>query len=521
MGLRFDLRVANWLAFVLDGRAPVPLLGEEREEHEALISFVESLEGQFHSSLEREELFESLVLPLKLLVKNQEPPQRLLSALRSFFGGRRWTALLLPSGGANPIDRYLCSKKLLRDLISIRPKDPGLILQLQEPPEQIFSLTNVFPAFRTALSASSDWPGVLIWTQGGDSVFLPLGTDLSAAHVRAHWIFSHLSTRLGADLELLKSQFMLEFAEARMPASSRLTIVHLSDIHLGSRAASLRLPRIQDILANLINDLGEYAEAVIPLVSGDLMDNPDEDNLDRVRAFLGFLSSLGTEKPIVLLGNHDVRRNGYLSDDLKMAMQINDRSDAVRWFDDFKVAIACFDSVRNGKLARGSIGERQLLDMGSKLDEKCRGQHEYVVLAALHHHPIPVTIPEWYSRPFYERVLGKFFEKTDELEDAHSFVAFAEARRIAAILHGHKHIPRIDPTQAGIPVIGCGSSVGKVRTRDDSNFMSINMLTLNTSTKVLSARLLAERVAGGGMVEYQKHEIVWSPKPAPTYNAQV
>jgi hypothetical protein len=47
--------------------------------------------------------------------------------------------------------------------------------------------------------------------------------------------------------------------------------------------------------------------------------------------------------------------------------------------------------------------------------------------------------------------------------------------------------------------------------------MSINLVTINTSTKVLSARLLAERVAGGGLGQYKTHEIVWSPKTAAMY----
>jgi len=281
----------------------------------------------------------------------------------------------------------------------------------------------------------------------------------------------------------------------------------------------LRLPRIQNILANLIDDLSANGETVVLLVSGNLMDSPEEDNLDRVRAFLSVVSGLGTEPPIILLGNHDVRSDGYLSENLRVAMQLTERSGGVRWFDEHKLAIACFDSVRDGRLARGYIGERQLLDMGSNLDTKCRGNHDYVAIAALHHHPIPVKIPDWYARPFYERVLGPFFEKTEELEDATTFLSFIEERRFAAVLHGHKHIPRLDSTSSGIPVIGCGSTVGKVRTRDQGTFMSINLLTLNAATRVLSARLLAERVAGGGLGQYKAHEIVWSPKTAPTYTS--
>jgi hypothetical protein len=109
------------------------------------------------------------------------------------------------------------------------------------------------------------------------------------------------------------------------------------------------------------------------------MDSPEEDNLDRVRAFLGALQNIGTEPPIVLLGNHDVRRDGYLSENLRIAMQIDDRSGMVKWFEQHRLGIACFDSVRDRKLARGYIGERQFLDMGSKLTQR-RGDHGYMVI---------------------------------------------------------------------------------------------------------------------------------------------
>jgi hypothetical protein len=521
MGLRFDLRIANWLAHVLDERMPVPKLSNDWEEQEALGNFLRSLRDRdrFYSSPWGRRRFEDIVdAAEKLLKRRDEPLAGVLAELRHFLADRPWTALLVPSGANSEIDKLMCSSAFLQELIFIRPDDPGLVLQMEDPPQRIFSLTDVFPAFRTALAASTEWPGVLLWTQRGDSIFLSLSVQSSKKLVeQAHWIFSHLGTAIGVDLELLKEQYYREFPEVSSRPSERITIVHLSDIHLGCREAGLRLPRVQDILSNLINDLGADGEAIIPLVSGDLMDSPEEENLDRVRAFLSLLGNLGTEPPIVLLGNHDVRKDGYLSEDLRMAMQVDKRAGLVKWFEDLRLGIACFDSVRDGKLARGYIGERQFLDMGSDLDSKCRGHHDYIVIAALHHHPIPVEIPDWYARPFYERVLGGAFEKTDELEDASDFVAFVEQRQCAAVLHGHKHIPRLDSTSKGIPVIGCGSTVGKVRTRDKRPFMSINLVTINRATNKLSARLLAERIAGGGLGEYKSHEIVWSPEPTRTY----
>jgi hypothetical protein len=51
--------------------------------------------------------------------------------------------------------------------------------------------------------------------------------------------------------------------------------------------------------------------------------------------------------------------------------------------------------------------------------------------------------------------------------------------------------------------------------------MSINLLTINRSTGKLSARLLAERIAGGGLSEYRSHEIIFSPQPARHYQVPV
>ena len=521
MGLRFDLRIANWLAHVLDERMPVPKLNNDWEEREALGNFLRSLQDRdrFYSSPRGRRRFDNIVdASIRLLSRGNEPIAGVLTELRHFLGDRPWTALLVPSGTHSEIDNLICSSNFLKELIIIRPDDPGLVLQMEDPPKRIFSLTDVFPAFRTALAASTEWPGVLLWTQSGDSIFLSLSVQSPRKLMeQGHWIFSHLGTAIGVDLELLKEQYYREFPDVSSRPSERVTIVHLSDIHLGCREAGLRLPRVQDILSNLINDLGAGGEVIIPLVSGDLMDSPEEDNLDRVRAFLSWLGNLRTEPPIILLGNHDVRKDGYLAENLRVAMQVDKRSGLVKWFEDLRLGIACFDSVRDGKLARGYIGERQFLDMGSDLDSKCRGRHDYIVIAALHHHPIPVQVPDWYARPFYERVLGATFESTDELEDASDFVAFVEERQCAAVLHGHKHIPRFDSTPKGIPVIGCGSTVGKVRTRDKRPFMSINLLTINRSNSKLSARLLAERIAGGGLGEYTSHEIVWSPQPAQTY----
>jgi predicted phosphodiesterase len=75
------------------------------------------------------------------------------------------------------------------------------------------------------------------------------------------------------------------------------------------------------------------------------------------------------------------------------------------------------------------------------------------------------------------------------------------------LLHGHKHIPRAT-VHDGTAIVGCGSSVGKVGTRDGQPYMSINVVSVDGKERRVTSRLLAERIPGGGLVEQQRHELV-------------
>jgi hypothetical protein len=437
---------------------------------------------------------------------SQGIPHEMIQDLRSFFRDRSWTAFIIPSGQNEEIDKFLCSPSFLGNLVLIPSNTSGLILQLDEAPQDPFSLTDVFPAFRIALNEATQWPGVLIWTRTGDTVFIPLPTDnIEVTREAIRDIFLELGRRPYLDLEyfILRQQRMVRL---RKSPKSLFHIIHLSDIHLGSKEASQRISRVQQLVRNIIGQL-ETESKIVPLITGDLMDTPSKRCRDDVRLFMDFLSNLGTESPRMILGNHDVRKSGWLRNSYKTAFSLPSIASGVVWYDEHKVGLVCFNSVIKGRLARGYIGPEQLLDMGNEIDRK-KDWEEYALIGALHH-PIPVNIPEWYSEPFYERVLGNWYEQTDALEDADSFVDFAEKRKMVALLHGHKHIPRITKTPiAGIPVFGCGSTVSKLSTQDGGLYMSINIITLNKATGQLSGRLLAERIPGGGLTDYKHHEVI-------------
>ena len=516
MGLRINLQHASWLAHILNPASDyLPVLNSEHdwEQREVLRMFASQLRNSFFSSRGNEYLWRDRIDQLAHAIGEIDKSPWLvkchINRIRHFLGDRPWTALILPSTSDTDFDRELCDERLLRNVVEIRPGDPGLILQLQESPRDTLVLSDLFPAFRIALASISKWPGVLLWQNSGDAQFFPLD-ESPLFREQLHWIFSHLAASRQVDIEQLGDLYYNEFT-SRKPRVNEVTIIHLSDLHIGSRQASLRLPRLTQLVRNVIEEVGENKTFVIA-VSGDLMDSPDERNLNEVRLFLDGLANLTDEALITCLGNHDVRKNGFLAENLKMAMRLPSAGRVVRTFCNDRLGIVSFNSAVAGELATGFVGEQQMVDIANELDrtEKFR---ETRFIGMLHHHPVPVSVPDWYVRPFYEKWLRGAFEKTDTLKDADSFLKFVENRGFGCVIHGHKHIPHIDQSKAGVPIYGCGSSVGKVGTVDKHPYMSLNLISYNLDNNRLAARLLAERVPGGGLVEERRTEILAIPRP--------
>jgi len=517
MGLVMDLRIANWVAHLIEPDAPVPRLTNRFEEREGLQYFLHQMAQGFVSSPERMQELKGLTTSAldKLKGRDDDPtPGELLSDLRRFMGGRPWTALLIPSGRTET-DRYICSQTLLNRLVKVRPGCPGLILQPAEGSYNgILTLTDVFPAFEKALAQFEDWPGMLVWTRQRQSEFFPFPSEEQAdVENSSAWVLSELAARMDPDLTTLSRDYGRQFPKAQRSRRHTLRIIHLSDIHLGSPEADENLPRVHQIVRDTVKKVSDGSPRILPLVTGDLMHNPDPRNLNSVRLFMDFLSNLGTDQPITLLGNHDVRDNGYLAENLRMVMRLPAGTAGVEWFDDLKVGLVCFNSVMGGRLAAGSIGNAQLIDVGNAIDRKPHSDG-YTLIGALHHHPVPVAPPDWYQMPFYERFMGAFFERTECLEDADLFLRFVQNRRMSAILHGHRHIPRIESQwNPRIPIYGCGSTVGRVRSRDGGAYMSMNIVTIDTSRGHVSGRLLVERVRGGLPEEFDHHEMIFGSRP--------
>lgn len=405
------------------------------------------------------------------------------------------------------MNNLLVSKEIVKDIADILPVYPGIVMQLGAPVDQIFYLESAFFALQVAFANANKWPGILIWNTKRESAFFPLSLNDDHARQAIHWVFSEIAQQPDISVESLKTRYANIVApSATTSATKPLTIIQTSDMHLGNKVSDSRLLTVKDRILELNRDY-QSDSVVVPVVTGDLMDTPGKRHLDSLYDYLHFLDRLGSERPVVILGNHDVRKWGVLSKSYEEALRLYIRP--IVWLDDSKVGLICFNSVRGGNLAQGMIDEQEFATLGHELDVDSDRSRNYMLLALLHHHPCPVERPGWYAKVWYERWLGNWFDKTVELKNASIFLEWLTKRNVSMALHGHKHIPRVTQL-GGVSIIGCGSTVGKVPSEvEGKTFMSINIVSIDLDSGRISCRLRAEQIVGAGLSDVEVHEILY------------
>ena len=514
MEKRFNLQSANWISYVLDRRNRIPDIADPNLVKDALIVFLGNLiDGLYFHRRSGAKIAEKAA---RMRTTVRERPGNhyddIVMELRDIFSKREWTAVLIPSGvqGSSAADPLLTSKAFLSKVSATIKSDPHLILQLNEAPENDSAITYVYPPFHSALSKSTRWPGVLLWRRSDEPLFFPLPAE-KAEHA-VHWIFSGAHDLANAPGHLLTRHYMDAFPSCGIHASSRLTLLHLSDTHIGSKKSIERIVRVKEFLKNyMIGNRGD--SSVVFLLSGDIMQTPDEGNVICANDFFDFLKDLqpAGRDPIFVPGNHDVRAKGVLGS-RPASPSLAPAFDArIEWIPDHSVGILCWNSADAGRMARGKITREQYRAIEERLRPLPRGTTRPILIALLHHHPMQLHRIDPEMRRFHMRTLGSSFrnfigfayEHMDRLADAQEFIRFCDSHGVKAILHGHKHIPiagRIPDhllKNRSIHVFGCGSSVGKntyfYRKLFNVDYeISLNEIVLDFRTRILSGRLIAE-----------------------------
>lgn len=424
---------------------------------------------------------------------NIEPNENLLEYLRiisQMFSRCKVKSILLPGfENDNPINRFLTSEATLEKIVKIHPGETALILQFEEQfTTNEKSILNVFPNFDKALHQIDNWPGIFLWTKD-DSLFLPIRYEEEVFE-----IFRIIK------YEQNSFNYLRDVFERRNRQKQYAYFFHLSDLHFGNKIAEKRLMRIIRILETQVNKLEESAK-LIPLITGDLMQSPSEPNKQTYLQFVELLISKGFERPIHILGNHDVDSGGFFKFFSKQKTIISSLSNnsKIELYEELKLGVIKFDSNTGGQLAQGKVGQDQLMQIGNEIDS-IKNKDSYTFIALLHHHPLEIENPDWYCEDWYEAFLGTVnFERTMKLIDSELFLKWIKGRGIKFVLHGHKHIPKMQKHE-DINIIGAGSTSGSVQHQEEGKtYLTYNLIKYDIENrKPVSCSIIAEEIIGAG-----------------------
>ena len=514
MEKRFDLQSANWISYVLDRRNQIPDIADPNLVRDTLLVFLGNLiDGMYFHEKSNAMILENAVrMRDTVRARPHHRYEDIVMDLRDIFSKKEWTAVLIPSGfpESHPADRLLTSKIFLSKLSRTIKTEPHLILQLNEAPKEEFAITDIYPPFHSALSKSTRWPGILLWRRSDEPLFFPLPAENPEDAVR--WIFLRVDDLAETPGHLLTRLYLDAFPSCRIDAASRLTLVHLSDTHIGSRNSIERIVRVKDLLKDYVNE-NRGVSSVRFLLSGDVMQSPDESNVICANDFHDYLKDLLPcgQDPIFVLGNHDVRKKGVLRNRTATSALVPATNTRIEWFPDHPVGILCWNSADGGRMARGKITGAQYRTIEERLNLLPGGNSNPILISLLHHHPLPWRRIDPEMHRFHiktlgaslRKIIGFAYERMDGLTNAKEFIRFCDSHGVKVILHGHKHIPIAGKIPGPLPenrpilIFGCGSAVGKntymYRKLFNVNYeISMNEIVLDFQTHILSGRLMAE-----------------------------
>ncbi len=508
--MKFDLTFLNWLAHIADPKISISTLAQTEHEKSMLGLLISQLLRVADILNESPEKLDHLKGLSEQLTSHRHPETlaTIYADLQDYFTRKQWLAVVIPSGADAESDAVLCDPEMLCFHVRANTKSSGLVFQFQDAPDTISALLNVHESLNPLLKDNINWPGVLIWIPGGDAIFLPIGSvdffeiDIEA---RLQWLFSQLFSERTVDLGRLKIKYQQVFPEIFENEKKTLHILHLSDLYIGSRKTSFRLFQMQQCIRHLVEELGETGK-IVPVISGNFMENPSENHFNQVHQFWDFLSGMGTEEPLLVFGNNDVRKDGNINENYRNA--IGFQNSKITWYANEKLAIISVNTVVHGNLPQGAIGEEQLEAIEYEIERK-QGSEAYTFVILLHHLPILHETQTPALQGFYNRILGEPIASANVIENADLLFDFVKKHSVTIFLHGHQQAPLIGKTDQQIPVLGCGRSIGKTSKFDGHTYFNFNIISLNRLTQKMSSRLLAVRMSKTGLASLERHEITW------------
>ena len=407
-----------------------------------------------------------------------------LKELSGIFERCTTKSLLLPPMKDN--DRYsydfMTSLKTLSMLYELHEGDSCLILQPQERPYNA-TIFNAFPNFDVALRQADMWPAVLFWEGSDDYVFIPVKHEDELRYL----------------YEIIKYERHPIDEIKRIAERNKKTshyIFQLSDLHFGAKNVDVAERRLRALVKSQLSKI-ELGDSVNFVITGDAVDSPKQTTESVYSNFAEYIEDRCGQKPIRILGNHDINTHGIaLFHGYQHIANIVGKYPKINIIEESKVILLLFNSNTNGNFAEGEIGTAQMAEMGNLLDN-VENLEDYLLVAVLHHHLLPIPKPSYYDQKWFEKILPtNFMDMSLKLLDADLFFEWLHHRNVRIVLHGHKHIPFFAES-GGITVIGCGSSTGQIVHKEKGKtFISYNMLKI--SERTITCTQFAEEVYGAG-----------------------
>ena len=399
----------------------------------------------------------------------------------------RIKSLLLPRldcREANCSQDYMTSSSTLNKLLHYHPSNTCLILQPQERPNRNrVTIFDAFPNFDVALKQIDLWPAVLFWDENHNFAFVPISCEKELIDLYDNIRF-----------EYRPINYLQEYANGKKVVNHYY--FHLSDLHFGTKNTDITERRLKSLIKTQISTLNPLDKLNF-IITGDAVDSPSRTNNLEYLDFAEFLESRSGEKPIFVLGNHDINRIGLaLNRNNQILANSVGKYPQIHIDEDIKVVFLLFNSNTNGYLAEGEIGLEQMSEMGNLIDN-IPDSTKYKYVAVLHHHITYIKKPNFYNDKWYVKMIGRnLIESSLRLRDAEMFLEWLKNRNIKLVLHGHKHIPFICQKD-GIQIIACGSSTGQI-THIDSHktYMSYNLLKFTQNHLICTQ--FVEEVWGSG-----------------------
>ena len=497
MGFSFPLQTANIVANLTFGRVNECYMEIFRNpnSHRNFMQFLNDYKKYIYSN--RMDNYESILSKareafLEIGFKQVEPDQHsvfyetaieVLKKLSSMFEECKFKALLIPGFTRRSSDKnhFMKSKNTLDELVKIHPGESCLILQPRDYMEDK-DIFDAFPNFDVALRQADIWPAVMFWENTEKYAFVPISSKEDLIDC-----FKVVKDNPNPIAELNR--------RAREKKQHSICLFHLSDLHFGSKNVKESESILKDLIEKEISK--GVDEAVSFVITGDMLNSPKESYAKQYKPFAEFLEEQCKEKPVSVFGNHDISRWGlaFRHSNQQLANIIGGFP-RIKKFDNQKIILLLFNSYTNGAFAKGEIGTAQMDEMRNLIDE-VDNIDEYLLVAVLHHHLVPIERPNILKRGFLDYILPEAVqEKTVELRDKDEFILWLKEHNVKLVLHGHKHIPFMTEID-GITIVGCGSSTGMKKSEiTKKSYLTYDLIRICGSS--FTCAFIADDVSGVG-----------------------